>query len=381
MTSDLVIFGEDWGRHPSSTQHLARRLAGDRRVVWINSIGMRRPRMTGRDLKRMAGKAMALAGARTNAVPARHANSVTPLPETLSVMSATAVPWPGSSLAFGLNQLLIGRQVRRHLAARQISKPILWTSLPTALSAVGRLGERAVVYYCGDDFGALAGVDHAPVLEMERRLAAKADLVLAASPPLAARFPIHKTLLLPHGADVELFAKPAARATDLPMSTRIAGFYGSISNWIDVALIAASARAMPDWLFVLVGNVETDISQLSSMDNVRLIGARPHADLPGYVQHWDVSLLPFVDCAQIHACNPLKLREYLAAGTPVAATAFPALHAYLDLVETAKGTDGFVAAIRRAAEDRPRNSARRARVAGETWECRAQQVSEALAAL
>ena len=33
MTADLVVFGEDWGAHPSSTQHLVRRLIGDRRFL------------------------------------------------------------------------------------------------------------------------------------------------------------------------------------------------------------------------------------------------------------------------------------------------------------------------------------------------------------
>ena len=56
MTQTLVVFAEDWGRHPSATQHLVRRLAATSPVLWINSIGMRRPRLTMRDARRAAGK-------------------------------------------------------------------------------------------------------------------------------------------------------------------------------------------------------------------------------------------------------------------------------------------------------------------------------------
>jgi len=45
MTHDLLVFGEDWGGLPSSTQHLIGQLASNHKTVWINSIGLRRPRI------------------------------------------------------------------------------------------------------------------------------------------------------------------------------------------------------------------------------------------------------------------------------------------------------------------------------------------------
>ena len=41
----IVIFSDDWGRHPSSCQHLARHWVGSYDVVWVNTIGMRPPRL------------------------------------------------------------------------------------------------------------------------------------------------------------------------------------------------------------------------------------------------------------------------------------------------------------------------------------------------
>ena len=217
---------------------------------------------------------------------------------------------------------------------------------------------------------------------MERQLADRADLIVAASPQLAERFPAHRTLVLPHGADVDLFRRPVEAPADLRRGRRrIAGFYGSLSDWIDVELLATAARRLPDWDFVLIGEVRTALGDLPGLPNVRLLGVREHGALPAYVQNWDVSLLPFRDCPQIRACNPLKLREYLAAGTPVASTPFPALLPYAGLIEVGRDADAFVRAIASAAGDSRRNVQRRTAVAQESWEARARDLARVLEAL
>ncbi|MEQ1698246.1 MAG: glycosyltransferase [Hyphomicrobiaceae bacterium] len=377
MTSGMVVFGEDWGRHPSSTQHLVRRLAAANPVLWVNSIGMRRPQLSLRDLKRAANKIL---GSRTPRT-AQLARTATQLPDGLSLMSPLAVSWPGNSIAYAANRILLTRQIKQRLTERGITRPILWTSLPTALPAVGHLGERAVVYYCGDDFGSLAGVDHAPVLEMEAELVKKADLVLAASDVLARRFPKEKTLLVPHGADIALFAEPAPRAADLPADRPVAGFYGSLAAWVDIDLLVDCATKLPGWQFVFVGSIETDVTPLTMLPNVTFLGPRQHHELPGYAQHWQVSMLPFRDCPQIQACNPLKLREYMAAGPEIVTTDFPALNPYRDLISVAHGRAAFAGAIAASLSAPDKTLQRRARVKTETWEARAADVATALAAL
>lgn len=374
MARDLIVFGEDWGGHPSSTQHIVSRLAADRRVLWVNSLGLRRPRLCARDVARAATK---LASAmRPRAPVAKH-----PVPQGMRVVAPLAVSWPGNPAADAINRRLLGTRLRRAIAENGLSAPILWTSLPTALPLVGELGESAVVYYCGDDFGALAGVDHAPVSRMEEKLAAGADLVIAASEPLAARFAGRSTLLAPHGVDFDLFATPAPRAKDLPGDSPIAGFYGALADWIDVESLAQAARALPHWTFVFVGPVQTDVSLLAERPNVRLLGPRPHGELPGYCQHWNVSMLPFRDTAQIRACNPLKLREYLAAGTPLASPRFPAMEPYADCIAVYEAGADLAGALERAALDTDRNLIRRNKVAGESWSARAAAISQALEAL
>ena len=369
MSADLVVFGEDWGRHPSSTQHLVQRLGRDRKVVWVNSIGLRRPRVSWRDLRRLAEKGRAM----VSPVPRRPDRD--PL-----VVSPRVAPAPGSRIARRVNRRLLAGQIGRVLARENIRRPILWASLPTAVDMVGALGERAVIYYCGDDFAALEGVDHSAVGPMEQQLAARADLILAASPVLADKFPPAKTRLAPHGVDFDLFATPTRPALDLPTGRPVAGFYGSIAEWVNLDLIAATAARLPNWMFVMIGPVRADLRPLRNLENVRLLGERRHDQLPGYVQHWTASLLPFHNTRQIHACNPLKLREYMAAGRPVVATDFPALDGYRDFVRIAEDPERFAAALVAAETENPKHrAARRARVSGESWDARARTIADLLA--
>jgi hypothetical protein len=56
-------------------------------------------------------------------------------------------------------------------------------------------------------------------------------------------------------------------------------------------------------------------------------------------------MLPFVDNKQIRMCNPLKLREYIASGTPIVTTDFNALNGYRKYLQVADKITPFYQAI------------------------------------
>jgi len=372
----LIVFGEDWGAHPSSTQHLIGRIAAERQVVWVNSIGMRRPKVSLRDFKRVWSKLSAMIG-RSSAPKSRMENA----PDSIHVVHPRAVSWPGNPVAQWINRVVVGAQVRKRLQTLGISeKPVLWLSLPTAACFVGAFGEAAVVYYAGDDFSALEGVDHRPVERMEAGLTEKADAIVAASDAIAAKFPRDKTFIISHGCDFEKFAAPSIEPDDLrdteSEARPVAGFYGSLSSWLDQDLLAEAATRLPRWRFVLIGDKCCDVSRLEQVENIEFFGRRGHDALPGYVQNWDVSLMPFKDNAQIRACNPLKLREYMAAGTPIVSTDFPALTPYRRHVRVETAPDRFAAAIQAAAQEGATDrQARRNAVSRESWERKSADVA------
>ena len=383
MTHDLIVFAEDWGGLPSSTQHLIRQLATNRKVIWVNSIGLRSPRFSWRDLKRIWQKITAQAtiynqhdqqGVQLHVCQLSNFHLVNPL----------TIPAPRSQLARWLAVKLLQLQLQPVIKRAQLDNTLLWLSLPTAVDMAGKLGESALLYYCGDDFSALAGVDHETVSLREQALFEQADLVIAASAKLLQKCPPNRSHLLTHGVDYRLFSTPQPRAHDLPNDGRhIAGFYGSLSEWLDLPLLQAIISKLPDWHFVFIGNAVIDLTPLNHFANVHLLGERPHQQLPAYSQHWTVSLLPFRDNAQIQACNPLKLKEYLAAGRPVISTPFPAVHDFAAFVHIANSSADMVNALQRCAHPSQSSCAhaQQASVATDSWTARAAQLSTWLQAL
>jgi glycosyltransferase involved in cell wall biosynthesis len=160
----------------------------------------------------------------------------------------------------------------------------------------------------------------------------------------------------------------------------VAGFVGGISDWVDVSLIAAAARQLPEVNFVLIGPVLADVSCFTGMDNVRLLGAKPYKNLPAYVRNFDVCLVPFKINKLTESVNPIKMFEYLAAGKPVISTPLPEVLAYRDVVTIAEGEQETVAGIRAALEPTAHSGisiGRRQQVAREnSWDARWRKAAE-----
>ena len=213
MTRDLIVFAEDWGSLPSSTQHLVNHLRKTRKVVWINSIGLRRPTFQWRDLKRIWQKL-------TTVNHLTKANDSVSGNADFHIINPRTLPAPRSPLERKIASSLLSAQLRPVIKKVGLESPILWTSLPTAVDMANELEVSALVYYCGDDFSALAGVDHSTVIEREIDLVNQADLIMTVSQKLMSRFPTDRTKLIPHGVDFKLFTTATQRATDLPNDGR-----------------------------------------------------------------------------------------------------------------------------------------------------------------
>ena len=320
-----IVLGEDWGRHPSSTQHLMKCVASKHQVYWVNSIGLRRPRFT--DSKRIIEKLKQLNNATTNNFH-QNETKLTSEIKPAEILAPVVIPWPGSNIAYVINRLLLTFQIRAMLAKHDTKNylpRILWLSLPTGRCVVDALEEDIVVYYAGDDFSALRGVDHKQVNIEEAALVKRADVIFAASENIARTFPNDKTYLLPHGVNLEHFSKVYPRPDNYPDSDLVVGYYGSITSWLDFELIAFLARSRPDVTFLFIGRIDIDKCPIFKYDNVVHLADMAHEQLIQYAANWQVSLIPFLDNKQIRACNPLKLREYLAIGHPIISTKYPAV--------------------------------------------------------
>jgi len=144
---------------------------------------------------------------------------------------------------------------------------------------------------------------------------------------------------------------------------------------------------------VLIGEARCDLGCLQGMSNVHVLGGRPYEELPAYCRGFDVGLIPFRMNRLTRAVNPIKLREYLAAGLPVVSAPLPEVNRFTHrqagcpsdppgcschAVYTAVGLDEFLVACVAAlqAGGAANRQARQALVRSEGWRARVELLSE-----
>jgi glycosyltransferase involved in cell wall biosynthesis len=149
------------------------------------------------------------------------------------------------------------------------------------------------------------------------------------------------------------------------------------ADYVDLPLLAEAARARPDWSWVLLGDVRCDTSAIAGVQNVHVLGGRPYNELPAYCRGFDVGLIPFRMNRLTRAVNPIKLREYLAAGLPVVSAPMEEVLRYAPAVQTAQTLDTFLAACAEALTQAAdgRSAARQALVRDESWDARVEGLS------
>jgi glycosyltransferase involved in cell wall biosynthesis len=374
----IVCFAHDFEGDPTSKTHIMRILSRrGSRVLWVNSIGLRRPRVSSRDARRILDKLK------------RGVRPVREVEPGLFVASPLALPLHGLRAADRLNAWILSAMLRRQCARLRLERPIVWTFMPNVSGLLGACRERLVVYHCVDEYSAFTGVPRTSLLAMERELLKRADVVISSSERLSEdrRRLNPNSHFVPHGVDLKHFG----RALDpiLPVAPDLAevrrpviGFFGLIADWVDLDLVAAMARRRPQWSFALIGKVAADTAPLRGLANVRLLGQKPYAALPFYCRGLDVGIIPFRTNTLTQKANPLKMREYLAAGLPVVSTPMPEVARYRTLVRLAPDPEAFLSACeaalgeRNAAQDR----ARAAAMASESWEGRVQEMERLVAA-
>jgi glycosyltransferase involved in cell wall biosynthesis len=91
--------------------------------------------------------------------------------------------------------------------------------------------------------------------------------------------------------------------------------------------------------------VATDTSPVRSLPNVHFLGRKEHQLLPSYSKGFDVAILPFVINELTLAANPLKVREYLAAGLPVVATPIPEVERFMGQLRIGKSYAHFLSQV------------------------------------
>jgi glycosyltransferase involved in cell wall biosynthesis len=363
---NIVCFAKDWSEDPTSNNHVMRLLARNNRVLWLNSISTRAPKLSSSsDLQKIARKVRDFARGPVEVAP------------NLFVYTPIVVPFPHLPGAATVNQGILRTTLAALRRKLGMDRYQLWSFLPTALPYLGMPGEELVVYYCTDEWSRFSYVDGERIGRMERELCRRADVVFTTGRTLWEHKRPHnpETHLALHGVDHGHFARALAPETTIPEELAgcrgpVIGFFGLIHDWIDQSLLAHLAVRRPDWTIAVIGKANVDTSALASHRNVKLLGRRPYEELPRYCKAFTVGVMPFAINELTTNVNPIKMREYLSAGLPVVSTDLPEVRGYSDDVQVASTPDEFLAACDRAvAADDPQARRRRSEaMSHESWE-------------
>lgn len=149
-----------------------------------------------------------------------------------------------------------------------------------------------------------------------------------------------KLLVLPDAVDLDMFIRPEhllAEASPYAGHGPHVVYAGHLYDYKGIPTILQAAALLPNVQFHLVGGLPVDIQRqgqiIESMglQNVTLHGLKPYGEVPPYLWHANVLLLPpSAEHPSAAWTSPVKLGEYLASGVPVVATRIPALLDWLN---------------------------------------------------
>lgn len=318
---DILCFSHDWTGDPLSKTHLMRVLSRDNRILWINAIANRMPTTSTKDISRIFKKLK------------NFTEPVREVEPNIFVLSPLAIPAYGRAAVRKFNEKFLVRQVKKAMRKLDFKNPINMVFNPAAGLLAGKLGEKELLYYCVDEYTAFTGASKG-LKEIEEDLFRKSDLVVVSAENLleSKKHFNENTFLIRHGTDWAHFRKALDADTKIPaeianLPRPIIGFHGLLADWVDFELIKKIAAHFDKASIVLIGKIAVDAEQkikiLDDVANIHFLGRKPYNELPAFCKSFDVALNPFAINDLTLAANPLKVREYLAAGLETVSTDIP----------------------------------------------------------
>ncbi len=326
---DIVVLATaDWDAALwTNKQHTARSLRDHgHRVLYVESVGLRAPRLDRTDLLRITRRLKRMAR------PPRLVE------DRIWCWSPPSLPWQRYTAARWLNRLAVSTLLKFWTHRIFDRDPdLVWTYNPMTTALVRLPRSAKLAYHCVDDIAAQPSMPEAQIRKYESELVARAANVFVTSRHLESRWSrLRPVTYLPNCVDSDHFAAKASDRDPLAgIPVPRLGFVGAVSSFkIDAELLSDMCANNPSWNLVLIGPLEDAdgaLTKLLKAPNVYYLGTKSYAEIPSYMHAMDVGLIPARLTPYAMSMFPMKFFEYLAAGLPVVATQLPALAAHSDV--------------------------------------------------
>ncbi|MBW1803910.1 MAG: glycosyltransferase [Deltaproteobacteria bacterium] len=373
---DFIVFSDDWGRLPFSCQHIMQHFLPENRILWVNTVGLRRPVLNFCDIKRSFEKIRSFFMVK---------GEIQDSPRNLWISDPMMIPYSQLRIVREFNKFSAVKKIRAFIKRYGFSNPVVISTVPNVADYVKEFNEDMVIYYCIDDYTRSPALDSSLVEKMEEKLLYSCDLVVASSRDLCEKKKrgMKQPLFLPHGVDFDHFQVGKGEVHEmmrhLPRPT--IGFFGVISHWLNVQLIKFLANERPRWSFVFIGPSDIDLRVFGELKNTHFPGKVSYEELPNYAAEFDVGIIPFLLNDFTVSVNPIKLLEYLACGLPVVTIDMPEVRTYSGVVHIASSFEDFLLGLEKSLrENNSRSEAERKKIARKySWISIAEKLSAIIA--
>ena len=113
-------------------------------------------------------------------------------------------------------------------------------------------------------------------------------------------------------------------------------YAGHLYKYKGVDLLALAAKRLSQHNFYFIGGAKSDlerfINDYSLVPNIKILGHKPHNQIPKFLMAADILVLPNSgnDIFSKLYTSPIKLFEYMASGTPIIASDIPSVREVLN---------------------------------------------------
>ncbi|KEY57829.1 glycosyltransferase [Serratia sp. DD3] len=349
IKKDIVVLSTaDWD-NPfwTNKQHVALTLAKrGHRVLYIESLGLRRPSVNKKDIKRIMSRLVKASK------PPRKVR------ENIWVWSPISIPFNKYAIIRKLNKFLLSCLLSFWCKKLAFKETMLWTYNPLTSNFLNIDKFSYTVYHCVDEIKAQPGMPVSILESAEEALTKGVDIVFVTSPTLfeSRKKWSNNVHYFSNVADYNHFSQALDENLAIPddmrkYKTPILGFIGAISSYkVNFDLLVAIAKSHPEWTLVMIGDVgegdpSTDVSRLKELDNIKIIGPRPYQELPNYLKAFDVALLPNNINEYTASMFPMKFFEYLAAGRNIVSVDLVSIREFSEYIMITTSNEGFIQAI------------------------------------
>lgn len=319
----LFFSSADWDApYWTNKQHTAKTIANyGHTVIFIESIGIRRPSFNSRDIKRMGSKLfnffkILILGPKF-------------ISSNLIIITPISIPFfRGLVITNKLNNFILKFILKKTLKSLDITDFIIWSYHPYLDHDDTFFNSKPIIYHCVDDVSVIPGVDSKTFKTMEETLINKSNIVFVTSKALLNKHKKinQKTFFYPNVIDENLICKKIKTNNNSELS-KIYGkkivYHGSLSTFkIDFKKLIKFFSEHHNLNLILIGDEpegqkDKNLVNLLTLKNVYSLGYRKGKDISSLLNMCDLGIIPLIRNRYTESMYPMKLYEFLACGLRV----------------------------------------------------------------